>query len=89
MSDFPPLVTEQNRPVTWQYQLDGVKGEEHATNSVTIFSRPVMALDESGEHGYEKFSVVTLTRAEIAEILQKLEEDIQTMRKHCPDEVFI
>lgn len=86
--EFPELETCENRPVTWQYQLDQIKGREKITNSVTIFSRPVLNIDESGEHGFEEFAVVTLTKAEIAEILKTLEEDIAEMKKHCPDSEY-
>jgi hypothetical protein len=86
---FPPLVTDGNRPVTWQYQLDDVEGSGDVTNSVCIFSRPSLEIDESGENGLEKFAVVYLTRAEIAEILKVLDEDIEAMRLHCPDSEFV
>jgi hypothetical protein len=86
---FHPLFTGNNRPVAWYYQLDQVKGEKYSTNSVTIFSRPTSEIDESGENGNEKFTTVTLTRAEIKDILSLLEEDIEKMRKYCPDEKFI
>jgi hypothetical protein len=86
---FPPLTCGGNRPVTWQYQLDGIKGTDEITNSVTIFSRVALEIDESGEHGFEKFAVVYLTRAEIAEILKALDEDIAAMRHHCPDCGFV
>lgn len=86
---FPPLMCRGNRPVTWQYQLDTIEGQENPTNSVTIFSRVMMELDESGENGLERFATVTLTRAEIAEILRVLEADITDMRHYCPDRVFI
>jgi hypothetical protein len=88
-ADFPALTSGGNRPVTWHYQLDALEGDEKPTNSVTIFSRPFLELDESGEHGLEQFSVVYLTRTEIAKILQVLEEDISDMRKYCPDTEFI
>lgn len=87
-SDFPPLIGGDNRPVTWFYQLDTIRGRTVPTNSVTIYSRPVLAMDESGENGYEKFAVVTLTRAEIAKILRVLDEDIAEMRRYCPDREF-
>jgi len=76
---FPPLETGNNRPVTWHYFLDGVVGVEGITNAVQIFSHPVLQIDESGEHGGEMFAVVTLTRAEIKEILECLEEDIKAV----------
>lgn len=86
--NFPPLHTGENRPVTWQYQLDGVVGSEKETSSVTIFSKQALDLDHSGENGYEKFAVTTLTRAEIAEILKVLDEDIASFKKHCPEGEF-
>lgn len=78
----------ENRPVTWCYQCEMVEGHEFMTNSVTIFSKPVLSYDESGENGHEKFAVVTLTRSEIADILKTLEEDIENLRKYCPDTQF-
>lgn len=86
---FPPLICGANRPVAWYFQLDSIKGQEDKTNSATIFSRPVLEYDESGEHGFERFATVTLTRAKIAEILSVLEADIADMRKYCPDSEFI
>ena len=86
---FPPLMCCGNRPVTWHYGLDSIEGQENPTNSVTIFSRPMMEFDESGESGLERFATVTLTRAEIAEILRVLEADIADVRHYCPDQVFI
>jgi len=86
---FPPLDFGGNRPVTWHYQLDAVKGQELPTNSVTIFSRVRLEYDESRESGFERFATVTLTRAEIAEILRVLENDIADMRHYCPDRTFI
>lgn len=86
---YPPLDCGGNRPVTWCFQLDGVEGQELPTNSATIYLRPNLELDESGEHGFEKFATVTLTRAEIAEMLRVLEEDIADMRKYCPNQKFI
>lgn len=88
-AQFPPLSFGCNRPVTWQYQLDSIKGQNDVTNSVTIYSRVYLELDESGQNGLEKFATVTLTRAEIAEILRTLEEDITDMRTHCPDSNFV
>lgn len=85
---FPPLACGENRPVTWQYQLDRLEGANVSTNSVTILSRPVLDYDWSGEHCGE-FAVVTLTRAEIAEILRVLEDDIAKMRHYCPSEEFV
>lgn len=87
--DFPPLSTGENRPVGWSYQLDTVAGQDVPTNSVTIYSRPALSCGESGENGFFKFGVVTLTRAEIAEILKVLDEDIADMRRHCPDHEFV
>lgn len=86
--EFAPLECGGNRPVTWFYQLDTIKGQK-STNSVTILSKPILVVDESGENGNEKFATVTLTRAEVAEILMLLEDDIQKMKKYCPDEEFI
>lgn len=87
--DFPPLMCGGGRPVTWFYQLDTIEGQDIPTNSVTIYSRPFMDIDESGEHGFEKFNTVTLTRAEVKAILDRLEEDIADMRHYCPDHKFI
>jgi hypothetical protein len=86
---FPPLTCGGGRPVTWHYQLDTIKGQDLPTNSVTIYSRPFMEIDESGEHEFEKFNTVTLTRAEVRAILDRLEEDIAEMRYHCPNHKFI
>ena len=86
--NFPPLTCSANRPVTWQYQLDSFKGIDIMTNSVTIFSRPVLEYDESGEHE-GRFAVVTLTRAEIADILTILDEDISDLRRCCPEQFFL
>lgn len=88
-AEFPPLSFGGNRPVAWYYQLDSVKGQDDVTNSVTIYSRVFMELDESGANGLEKFATVTLTRAEIAEILRTLDEDITDMRTNCPDRTFV
>ena len=89
VSTYKPLSTGEGRPMTWCYQLDSFEGPHLMTNSITIFSRPVLDIDESGEHGYELFSSVTLTRAEIAELLDVLEEDIGEMRSACPGETYI
>lgn len=87
---FPPLECGAGRPVTYSWQLDRAEGTEGPpTNSITILSRPTMDIDWSGEHGREKFATVTLTRAEVAAFLKILEEDIEKMRKHCPDREFI
>lgn len=88
-TDFPPLSSGENRPVGWCYQLDTVDGHNLPTNSVTIYSKPKLDHDESGLNGYFKFGVVTLTRAEIKEILRVLEEDIAEMRHYCPGHEFI
>jgi hypothetical protein len=85
---FPALCSKDNRPVSWNYGLDTLEDVRITTNVVTILSRPVLDVDESGENGFEKFAVVTLTRAEISEILRVLDEDIAEMRKYCPDHVF-
>jgi len=86
--DFPPLSSGENRPVGWCYQLDTVDGAKVPTNSVTIYSNPKLDHDESGCNGYFKFGVVTLTRAEVKEILKVLEEDIEEMRHYCPGHEF-
>ena len=86
---FPPLVCGGNRPVTWFFQLDTVKGQDKPTNSATIFSRVMLEHDESGENGFEKFTTVTLTRFELSAMLKVLEEDIADMRRYCPDREFI
>ena len=89
MQKFPPLECGGTaRPVTYSYQLDSVEGESIVTNSISIYSKPCLTIDESGEHGHEEFNVVTLTRAEVANFLRVLEEDIENMRYHCPDSKF-
>jgi len=88
-ADFPPLIGGDNRPVGWDYGLETVDGTAPLmTNGVTIWSRPVLDVDDSGQHGYEKLARVTLVRSEIAEILRVLDEDIAEARKHCPQQEF-
>ena len=88
VSTYKELETGDNRPMTWAYQLDSLKGSDQVTNTISILSRPVLNIDESGEHGYELFATLSMTRAEIAELLDVLEEDIKEMRAACPKESF-
>ena len=86
--DFPELESGENRPVTWEYTLDkSVTGE--MTNVVTIYSNESKSYNESGEYDNQQFSVVTLTRAELKNMLDILDDDIAKMKKHNPEHTFV
>ena len=87
--EFPPFAGSSPpvRPLTWSYELVTVGND--TTNAVKIYF-PVNKgnYEVPGYHG-EMLSSVSLTRAEIKEILLVLEDDIAKMRKHCPDSEFV
>lgn len=87
--NFPPLSNNGNRPVVWEFALDQVIGESATTNAVTIYLEPNKDYDESGRHPGKEFSSVTITRAELREMLNCLDEDIKQMQTHCPNEEFV
>ncbi|SEG16375.1 hypothetical protein [Marinobacterium lutimaris] len=88
MSNFPALINGDNRPLLWSYALNQVEGEKLPTNSVTILMEPNTDYDESGEYPGRPLSSVTLTRAELREMLKALDEDIERLRRNCPDIEF-
>jgi len=89
MMEFKPLSSGDNRPRLWDFQLDAVKGDGRNTNAATIYATANIVYDPSGMFGDEEFCSITLTRAELVEIVRVLDEDIEKMREYCPNSTFI
>ncbi len=88
LEDFPPLLNGGNRPVFMDYALDSIEGEVTTTNSMTVYLEPNKDFDMSGRRPGRTFASVTITRAELREMLKCLDDDIAQVRKHCPESQF-
>ena len=78
---------EKIRPLEWVFELVTIGGKK--TNAVEIyFPANKGDYEVPGYHG-EILSRVSLTRAEIKEMLNVLEDDISKMRQYCPDTEFV
>jgi hypothetical protein len=79
---YPPLVTDGNRPVTYEWHCDKLKSAEKWTNAVTIYADPNEAYNESGLFDGRRFHSMTITREEIHEMAKNLDEDARKMAEY-------